>query len=50
MRLTGSVCGRNNLSKASFDRSGKTEVGVESVIDHSADFSLRTQSLIHWGQ
>lgn len=38
------VCGRNNLSEASFHRSGETEAGVESVIDHSADFSLRAET------
>lgn len=47
MNLLVLVCGRNNLSKDSFHRSGETEAGVESVIDHSADFSLRAQSLIY---
>lgn len=36
------------MSKTSFNIQGRLRQGVESVIDHSEDFSLREENLIHW--
>lgn len=46
---SGSVGGITCQRPASMGQ-GKLRQGAESVIDHLADFSLREQSLIHWGQ
>lgn len=35
MNLLVLVCGRNNLSKDSFHRSGETEAGVELIIQQT---------------